>query len=564
MKRPQGKPYTGRFHSREHAAMKEVSAKKVELFDTSLRDGMQQPNIEISVGNAVGLLHRMAAFGVRYAEIGFAGANQFTTDLTGALHLADTGAMKLALFGRTRGRGTKVKDWPDVQFIVANKQSAPVAVIVVKSRLLDVMKSLETTPEENLRMAYETIACLQDNGLEVIVDLEHAMDAACGRRENGLLCDGDVSKRTLDYFHEVVEQCAGQKVSRLVVCDTTGGANPEEVTQVIGSLTQRYPQVKIGFHGHTDRGLGVANSRAAVLAGASQVQGTLLGTGERCGNVNLTTVIASMQLRGEAEFVTPEALTGLTSLAQSAYAAFSIDAPHGTPIVGPGAFGTWAGMHGSSERKNPGAYLWCDPAKVGAKPVIGVNAQSGKANIILLSRELGVALDSAQAQALMEANQAMIEGGGFTASDVSFQLASMKVLGTLEHRFNIKSWRVLDESDESGDRYVQASMQLSMGDSAIATTRAEGSGPVDALTKALRSELEKWYPALAKMRLGTFSVTALDVSAHDTAAHVRVTVSFHADGHEPWTTAGVSSDLNQAALMAIVDGFHYWLLTNPE
>ncbi len=149
--------------------------------------------------------------------------------------------MKLALFGRTRGRGTKVKDWPDVQFIVANKQSAPVAVIVVKSRLLDVMKSLETTPEENLRMAYETIACLQDNGLEVIVDLEHAMDAACGRRENGLLCDGDVSKRTLDYFHEVVEQCAGQKVSRLVVCDTTGGANPEEVTQVIGSLTQKVP-----------------------------------------------------------------------------------------------------------------------------------------------------------------------------------------------------------------------------------------------------------------------------------------------------------------------------------
>jgi 2-isopropylmalate synthase len=544
--------------------MKEVNTPKVELFDTSLRDGMQQPNIEISVPNAVGLLQRMAAFGVRYAEIGFAGANQFTADLTGALHAADTGAMKLALFGRTRGRGAKVRDWPDVQFIVANKKRVPVAVIVVKSRLLDVMKSLETTPEENLLMTLETVACLQDNGLEVIVDLEHAMDAACGRRENGLSCDDDFSKRTLDYFHQVVEQCAGQKVSRLVVCDTTGGANPEEVSRVIGGLVRRYPQVKFGFHGHTDRGLGVANARSAVLAGASQIQGTLLGTGERCGNVNLTTVIGSMQLRGEAEFVTPEALSGLTSLAHSAYAAFSLDAPHGTPIVGPGAFGTWAGMHGSSERKNPGAYLWCDPARVGAKPVIGVNAQSGRANIVLLSKELGVALDSTQAQDLMDANQAMIDGGGFTASDVSFQLACMKVLGTLEHRFSIKSWRVLDESDETGDRYVQASMQLSVGDSAIATTRAEGSGPVDALTKALRNELEKWYPALAKMRLGTFSVTALDVSAHDTAAHVRVTVSFHADGHEPWTTAGVSSDLNQAALMAIVDGFHYWLLTNPE
>jgi 2-isopropylmalate synthase len=544
--------------------MKQVVNEKIELFDTSLRDGMQQPNIDISVPNAVGLLQRMAAFGVQYAEVGFAGANQFTRDLTGALQAADTGAMKLALFGRTRGRGAKVSDWPDVQFMAANKQHIPVAVVVVKSRLLDVMKSLETTPEENLLMAWESVACLHDHGLEVIVDFEHAMDAACGRRENGEQCDPEFSRRSLDYFHQIVEQTVGQKVSRLVVCDTTGGASPEEVAQVMAGLVRAHPGAQFGFHGHTDRGLGIANTRAAILAGASQVQGTLLGTGERCGNVNLTTVIGSMQLRGEAEFVSSDALRGLTSLAQSAYSAFSIDAPHGTPIVGPGAFGTWAGMHGSSERKNPGAYLWCDPARVGAKPVIGVNGQSGKANIILLSDALGVSLDSAQAQMLLDTNQAMIDGGGFTASEVSFRLACMKVLGTLRHRFSIRSWRVLDESDETGDRYVQASMLLSVGDSAVATTRAEGSGPVDALTKALRRELEKWYPALAQMRLGTFSVTALDVSAHDTAAHVRVTVSFHADGHEPWTTAGVSSDLNQAALMAIVDGFHYWLLTNPE
>ena len=544
--------------------MKQVINEKIELFDTSLRDGMQQPNIDISVPNAVGLLQRMAAFGVQYAEVGFAGANQFTSDLTAALHAADTGAMKLALFGRTRGRGAKVSDWPDVRFMAANKQHISVAVVVVKSRLLDVMKSLETTPEENLLMASETIACLHDHGLEVIVDFEHAMDAACGRRENGEQCDADFSHRSLDYFHQIVEQTVGQKVSRLVVCDTTGGASPEEVAQVMGGLVSAHPGARFGFHGHTDRGLGIANTRAAILAGASQVQGTLLGTGERCGNVNLTTVIGSMQLRGEAEFVSPDALRGLTSLAQSAYSAFSIDAPHGTPIVGSGAFGTWAGMHGSSERKNPGAYLWCDPARVGAKPVIGVNAQSGRANIILLSEALGVSLDSAQAQMLLDSNQAMIDGGGFTASEVSFRLACMKVLGTLRHRFSIRGWRVLDESDETGDRYVQASMSLSVGDSAVATTRAEGSGPVDALTKAMRHELENWYPALAEMRLGTFSVTALDVSAHDTAAHVRVTVSFHAEGHEPWTTAGVSSDLNQAALMAIVDGFHYWLLNHPE
>jgi 2-isopropylmalate synthase len=544
--------------------MKETATRKVEIFDTSLRDGMQQPNLEISVPNAVGLLQRMAAFGVHYAEIGFAGANQFITDLTGALHSAHTGSMKLALFGRTRGRDSRVQQWPDVQFIVANKQRVGVAVVVVKSRLLDVMKSLETTPEENLLMALETIQCLQDNGLEVIVDFEHAMDAACGRRENGETCDPEFSKRSLDYFHRMTEQCASQEVSRIVVCDTTGGASPEEVSRLIDGLAHTYSGVKFGFHGHTDRGLGVANARAAILSGAVQVQGTLLGTGERCGNVNLTTVIASMQLRDEAQFVSPESLTGLTSLAQSAYSAFSLEPPHGSPIVGPGAFGTWAGMHGSSERKNPGAYLWCDPARVGASPVIGVNGQSGKANILLLSQSLGVALDSAQAQLLLDENQAMIEGGGFTASEVSFKLACMKVLKTLRDRFSVKSWRVLDESDETGNRYVQASMLLSIGESALATTRAEGSGPVDALTKAMRRELEHFYPALAQMRLGTFSVTALDVSAHDSAAHVRVTVSFNADGHESWKTAGVSSDLNQAALMAIVDGFHYWLLKNPD
>jgi 2-isopropylmalate synthase len=538
--------------------------RKVELFDTSLRDGMQQPNIDISVPNAVGLLQHMAAFGVHYAEIGFAGANQFVGDLTRALHAADTGAMKLALFGRTRGRGTKVRDWPDVQFMAAHKERVPVAVIVVKSRLLDVMKSLETTPEENLLMAYETIDCLQQSGLETIVDLEHAMDALCGRRENGNPCDEDFRRQSLEYFHQLTAQCARQKVSRIVVCDTTGGANPEEVAAAIGGLRRDYPGAGFGFHGHTDRGLGVANARAAVMAGAVQIQGTILGTGERCGNVNLTTVIGSLQLRGEAEFVAPEALTGLATLANAAYAAFGLEAPHGTPIVGPGAFGTWAGMHGSSERKNPGAYLWCDPGKVGANPSIGVNGQSGKANIMLLSEALGVALDSAQAGTFIGDNQAMVEGGGFTVSEVSFKLACMKVLGTLRNRFGIKSWRVIDESDVIGTRYVQASMLLSIGDSTVVGARAEGAGPVDALTKAMRRELEKWYPAIAKMHLGRFSVTAIDVSAQDSAAHVRVTVSFNADGHDPWITAGVSSDLNQAALMAIVDGFDYWLLKNPE
>jgi 2-isopropylmalate synthase len=538
--------------------------RRVELFDTSLRDGLQQPNIQISVPNAVGLLQRMAAFGIHYAEIGFAGANQFVSDLTLALASVDTGAMKLALFGRTRGRGARVEEWADLQFMLRHRQRVPVAVVVVKSRLLDVTRSLESTPEETLRMASETIAYLQDNGLEVIIDLEHAMDAACGRRENGIACEPEFHRQSLDYLHQLVAQCAAQQVSRIVVCDTNGGASPEEVAAVIAGLKSSHPHSSFGFHGHTDRGLGVANSRAAILAGAVQVQGTLLGTGERCGNVNLTTVVGGMQLRGEAEFVRPESLARLTPLAHSAYSAFGLEVPHSAPIVGLGAFGTWAGMHGSSERKNPGAYLWCDPALAGANPTIGVNSLSGRANILLLSQALGVPLDAVHAQALIDANTAMIEGGGYTVSEVSFRLACMRVLGTLPNRFSVKSWRVFDESDEAGTRFVQAFMSLSIADSPVTTSRAEGTGPVDALTRAMRQELEKWYPEIKQMRLGTFSVTAIDVSAHDSAAHVRVTLSFHADGHEPWITAGVSSDMNQAALMAILDGFHYWLLRQMQ
>lgn len=540
--------------------MKPNTIASVELFDTSLRDGLQQPDLEISVPGAVKLLQRMSAFGVKYAEIGFAGANQFVSGLTEALATADTGAMRLALFGRTRGRGTKVEEWPDVQFMVRQKSRIPVAVIVVKSRLLDVERSLETTPGENLLMTRETIDFLQAEGLEVLVDLEHAMDANCGRRENGSLCDADFGKRSLDYFNLLVEQCVRQKVSRLVICDTNGGSSPEEVADTFARLIREYPEAHFGFHGHTDRGLGVANTRAAILAGAEHVQGTLIGTGERCGNVNLTTVVGSMQLRGEAEFVSPEALSGLTGLAHSAYAAFGLEAPHGAPIVGPGAFGTWAGMHGSSERKNPGAYLWCDAARIGAVPTIGVNAQSGRANIMLLSESISLPLNAKQAQALMDENQAMIEGGGYTASEISFRLACMRTLGTLPNWFTVKSWRVFDECDDVGDHYAIAFMTLLLEGDQVATTRADGAGPVDSLTKALRRKLEKPYPALAKMHLGTFTVAALDVSAHDSAAHVRVTVSFKAEGHEPWVTAGVSSDLNQAALNAIVDSFHYWLL----
>ncbi|MGH9590511.1 MAG: hypothetical protein ACRD25_08945, partial [Terracidiphilus sp.] len=190
--------------------------RQVELFDTSLRDGLQQPDLEISVPNAIGLLQRMSAFGVRYAEVGFAGANRFVSELAEALARAETGEMRLALFGRSRGRATRVEDWPDLKMMVANKDRIPAAVIVVKSRLLDVARSLETTPEENLRMMSETVEYLHGHGLEVLIDMEHAMDAACGRRENGIAGSADEILKSRDYVFEMVDLCVSQGVSRIV------------------------------------------------------------------------------------------------------------------------------------------------------------------------------------------------------------------------------------------------------------------------------------------------------------------------------------------------------------
>ena len=244
-----------------------------------------------------------ASFGVHYAEIGFAGANQFVSDLAGAMETIDTGGMKLALFGRTRGRAATIQDWPDANFMLRHKARIPVSVIVVKSRLLDVDKSLATSPEENLRMAARRSIISATRGLEVLVDLEHAMDAACGRRENGEPCEADLRDAFARLLPPARRPLRTPPVSRVVVCDTNGGASPEEVSSVFATLRSNWPAASFAFHGHTDRGLGVANSRAAILAGAVQVQGTLLGTGERCGNVNLTTVIGGMQLRDEASFV---------------------------------------------------------------------------------------------------------------------------------------------------------------------------------------------------------------------------------------------------------------------
>ena len=433
-----------------------------------MRDGLQQPDLEISVPNAVRCLQRMAAFGVRYAEIGFAGANQFVSDLTSALESVDTGAMTLALFGRTRGRGAKVEDWPDLEFIVRHKRRIPVAVVVVKSRLLDVERSLGTTPEENLLMAWDTIEYLHANGLEVFVDLEHAMDANCGRCENGIPCDADFSKRSLDHFRQLTEQCVRQKVSRIVVCDTNGGSSPEEVTQVFEGLDGNFPEAKFGFHGHTDRGFGVANTRAAILAGAVQVQGTLIGTGERCGNVNLTTVVGSMQLRGEAEFVPPQSAQRPHQPGALRLCSLRARSAARRAHRGPGRI-RHVGRHARLQRaQEPRRVSLVRSRACGRSPTIGVNAQSGKANIMLLSESSACRSSGAQAQALMDANQAMIEGGGFTASEVSFRLACMKTLGTLRNWFSVKSWRVFDESDEIGGRFVQAFMTLIVGDGTVA------------------------------------------------------------------------------------------------
>jgi 2-isopropylmalate synthase len=526
----------------------------VEIFDTTFRDGLQGQRSEISVRNALKIIKLMAILGFRYAELGFACANEFARQLIAAALKEDLGQMKIAAFGRTRKAGQRVEDSEDVRAMLELK--VPVAVVVCKSRLMDVVQSLQTTAEENLAMVFDTVNFLHEQGLTVILDLEHAVDAYFGRGCFGAKLGEEAARQNLAHFHEVVRTGIKAGAHRLVICDTNGGASPEEIGTLFFELSQTYPGVVFGFHGHNDCDLATANTRAAVLNGAGHIQGTINGLGERVGNANLISLISRLQIKDGINLMGPEALTQLTNLSHITAQAFSVELNRQSPFVGHDATHTAAGMHASGLTRDNGSYLCFDPAAVGNKERVSVNKQSGKSNVLTLSKELGVPLDSTQAVSFMDANKAMIEGGGYEASEASFTLACRRALGSHRGYFDVISYQV-----QTGCRnevpFANAQIKVQIGANQHHTIE-DGSGPVDALSKALWKALNIDYPEITQIALKSFDLHALDVSSEGTGALVRVVAVF-ACGDEECETAGVSHDSNAAALKAIADGIEWFL-----
>lgn len=524
------------------------SVGEVKLFDTTFRDGFQQGgDMQMSDDDALKTLRRLDEMGVHYAEIAFGGAHKFGADLIQAASKLSFGQLKLAVFGRTRKAKTAVKDHPDIQKILAAE--VPVGVLVCKSRLVDVLKSLQTWPEENLAMIADSVQYLKSAGLEVILDLEHSMDAVCGRGGYGEKISEDDARLNLSYFWEVVDRGLVAGADSIVICDTTGGASPEEVAELFDRLTSDYPGVEFGFHGHNDNDLATANSRAAILHGARQIHLVINGHGERCGNSNACSLIPRLQLKDGIPLVTLEALQQITSLSRATANALNRDPSDRAPFVGNFAFGTMAGMHAAPEaedssgvRRNPGEYFQCQPEAVGNTPFIGVNRQSGASNIMAFSKAVGVPLNGAQAKEFGKRFKEIIEAGGFEISRTSFILACRQVCGDHQEFFQIGDFEVTSTC-VSGLLRNKAEIRVSANGQPEEHIVANGDGPVDALAKAFCKALGQFYPAIKQVHLGGFNLLALNVKEQETGALVRVLAEFTCNGCS-WETVGVSTNSN--------------------
>jgi 2-isopropylmalate synthase len=530
----------------------------IKVLGTLFRDGMQNAAMNISLGKAMEIIQWKASLGFHYAELGFAVGNDFSDSIIKAALKEDFGQLKIAVFGRTRKKGERVENSADVRAICG--YDPHVAVIVCKSRLMDVANSLLTTPKENLAMIKDTLSYLKDKGYEVIVDLEHAVDAWQGRGAYGTSFSREIAQENNWYFQEVVKTSIDAGADCLVVCDTNGGASPEEINDIIESLVICYPGVELGFHGHNDCGLAVANTRAAVLSGAKHIQGVTNGYGERTGNTNLITAIARLQLKDNFPLLKKESLQQFTTYANFTAAAFNRTLPRREPFVGLSSFTTFAGMHASSQVRDSGAYSQCDPLEVGNKEMVKINRQSGRANIQAAAVDYGLPLTKDQLIRFMSEYEQEINYGAFEINDESLILALKSVRGDIVPYFRIVSREVHDS-----DEFISANLKVQIG-GAIEKRGSNGEGPIDALSNALKKALRRHYPEIERIHLTSYDMIAVGVSNKEESAPVRVMAGFKASsgkgGPVTWATVGVHTNQNKAGLIAWINGINWFLMKN--
>ncbi len=521
-----------------------VDVERFHVYDTTLRDGAQQEGLSLSAHDKLVVARHLDELGVGFIEGGWPGANPKDTEFfrRARTELALSTATLVA-FGATRRVGGRAESDELVRALL--DAETPVVTLVAKSHPGHVERALRTTLEENLAMIRDTVAFLSTQGRRVFLDAEHFFD--------GFRVDRD-------YALAAVRTAAEAGADVVVLCDTNGGMLPDDIDETVADVLAT-TGVRLGIHCHNDTGCAVANTLAAVDAGATHVQGTLNGYGERTGNADLITVVANLELKHGRSVLPVGSLTESTRIAHAVSEVTNVVPYSRQPYVGASAFAHKAGLHASAIKVDPDLYQHADPAAVGNDMRMLVSDMAGRASIELKGRELGYDLSADRdlvSAVTRQVKELEAQGYTFEAADASFDLLlRTAVEGSRPDFFEVESWRVITESQPGGDAASEATVKLRAGGERVVVT-GEGNGPVNALDHALRTAIGTLYPEISKLELIDFKVRILD-AAHGSDAITRVLVEL-TDGETSWDTVGVGANIVEASWEALTDGVTYGLL----
>jgi len=516
---------------------------KVEIYDTTLRDGSQGLGISFSVVDKLRIAERLDEFGVHYIEGGWPGSNPKDIEFFDEARRRTFRHARLAAFGATRRKGMTADGDDQVRLLI--DAETPVVTIVGKTWLLHVKEVLQTTADENLAMIEDTVRHLKSHGRFVVYDAEHSFDGY---------------KDEPEYALASLEAAERGGADVIVLCDTNGGSIPGEVAEITRKV-RSHLKTSIGIHTHDDIGLGVANALAALESGASHVQGTINGIGERTGNCNLTSVVPALAFKYKRDSIPQENLSTLKEVSQFVDEMANLNPNPRLPWVGAAAFSHKGGQHVNAVQKLQRSYEHIDPALVGNSRHVLMSELAGKSNIIMKARELGfdVSKETPELNAMLKkVKQLEHEGYEFEAADGSLALLIRRELRHETKPFAVDAYHVSMRSDGKSS-VCEATVKVIVGGD-HAHTVAEGDGPVNALDGALRSALLKFYPDLAGVRLTDYKVRIVN-SSSGTAAVTRVLIE-SGDGTSSWTTIGVHENIIEASLQALVDSLEYGLKRN--
>jgi 2-isopropylmalate synthase len=518
--------------------------KRIQLYDTTLRDGAQSEDISFTVDDKLRIAEQLDALGVHYIEGGWPGSNPRDEEFFRAVQKLGLKHAKIAAFGSTARAGIRASD--DRNLALCLKAETPVVTVVGKTWDLHVREELRIPLKANLEVIHDTMAYLRRHVDEVILDAEHFFDGLAANREYTLSC---------------LQAAADGGATLICLCDTRGGTLPDDVAAAVDAARAAV-SVPLGIHCHNDCELAVANSVAAVEHGCVQVQGTINGFGERCGNANLVSIIPVLQLRRGIHCVSAAQLRRLAEVSHVVYELANVEPSKRQAFVGQSAFAHKGGLHVSAVQKNPTTYEHIDPDLVGNAQRVLVSDLSGRSNILYKAEKLGIDLASnkpAVAALLQELKDLEARGYAYEGAEASFELLMQKALnGDRVRHFRLIGFRVIDEKrHEAEPSLAEATVMVEGPDGQVEHTAATGNGPVNALDQALRKALSKFYPEVEQIRLHDYKVRVLG-GAEGTAAIVRVLIE-SGDEHDRWGTVGVSHNVVEASWQALVDSMEYKL-----